>query len=216
MTLQTISVTRALVELKRLDERISKAIGSGLFVSRTIGRDTYKKAVGTSDSVTAVEQKIQASFDRVSSLISNREKVKSALVLSNATTRVKVLNRDMTVAEAIELKSTVATRNALLAAMRGQLALERTQVERAAAQLDAEIETSVNALYGTDRTKIDADMIKSVGDVKRSQKEVALLDPAKIESKIELLEADILNLTSELDFVLSESNARTEITVDLT
>lgn len=216
MTMQKISVTRALVELKRLDERINKAITGGLYVARTVGRDTNKKVVGSSDSVTAVEQRIQGSFDKVTSLIANREKVKSALVMSNATTRVQVMGKSLTVAEAIELKSTVAFRTAYMTIMRQQLLQERAQVERANAALDAEIETSLNALYGTDRTKIDAETAKGVGDVKKSQKEVALLDPSKIESKIEAVEADILNLSSELDFVLSESNARTEIEVDLT
>lgn len=216
MTMQKISVTRALVELKRLDERINKAITGGLFVARTVGRDANKKVVGSSDTVTAVEQRIQGSFDKVASLIANREKIKSALVLSNATTRVTVLGRTMTVAEAIELKSTVAFRTSYVTTLRHQLLQERAQVERANIALDAEIETSLNALYGADRTKIDAETAKSVGEVKKSQKEVALLDPSKIETKIEAVEADILNLSSELDFVLSESNAKTELEVDLT
>ena len=96
---------------------------------------------------------------------------------------------------------------------------ERAQVERANVLLDAEIETSVNALYGTDRTKIDAETAKGVAEVKKGQKEMALLDSGRIETKIEAVEAveaDILNLSSELDFVLSESNAKTEIEVDLT
>lgn len=215
MTMQKISVTRALVELKRLDERITKAIASGVFVARTVGRDTNKKVVGSSDSVTAVEQKIQGSFDRVTSLISNREAIKSALVMSNATTRVKVMGRDLTVAEAIELKSTVAFRTSYVNTLRAQLLQERAHVDRANTMLDAEIETSLNALYGTDRTKIDAETAKSVAEVKKSQKEAALLDAGKIETKIEAVEADILNLSSELDFVLSESNARTEIEVNL-
>ena len=107
MTMQKISVTRALVELKRLDERIGKAISGGLFIARTVGRDTNKKVVGSSDSVAAVEKRIQGSFDKVTSLITNREKIKSALVMSNATTHVSIMGRNVTVAEAIELKSTV-------------------------------------------------------------------------------------------------------------
>ena len=215
MTMQKISVTRALVELKRLDERIGKAISGGLFVARTVGRDSNKKVAGSSDSVTAVEQRIQGSFDKVTSLIANRERIKSALVLSNATTRVTVMGRTMTVAEAIELKSTVTFRTTYMSTLRHQLLQERAQVERANIALEAEIETSLNTLYGADRAKIDAETVKSVGDVKRSQKEVALLDTGKIEAKIEAVEADILNLSSELDFVLSESNAKTELEVDL-
>lgn len=215
MTVQQISVTRALVELKRLDERISKAISGGQFVARTIGRDTNKKVVGSSDSVTAIEQKIQGSFDKVQNLITNREKMKSAIVMSNANTKVTILGRVISVAEAIELKSTVGFRTQYLNTMRGQLTSERNYVDKASAMLDAEIETSLNTLYGADSKKIDADTVKSVTDVKKSQKEQVLLDPSKVEEKIAAVEADILNLTSELDFVLSESNARTVIEVEL-
>lgn len=215
MTMTKISVTRALVELKRLDERIAKAIAGGLFVSRTIGRDANKKVAASSDSIVAVEQRIQGSFDKVAGLIANREKIKSALVLSNAKTLVTVMGRTMTVAEAIELKSTVTFRSSYVNAMRQQLVQERILVERANAALDTEIETSLNALYGADRTKVDGEMAKSVVDVKRNQKEAALLDTCKIETRIEAVEADILNLSSELDFVLSESNAKTEFEIDL-
>src|ERR1035437_8401176 len=136
MSAQQISVTRALVELKRLDERISKAISGGLFVARTIGRDTNKKVIGSSDTVASVEAKIHGSFDKVNSLIVNRERIKSAIVLSNANTKVKILGRDVTVAEAIELKSTVAFRTQFLETMRRQLTGERQQVEKASIVLD--------------------------------------------------------------------------------
>jgi hypothetical protein len=215
MAKQQISVTRALVELKRLDDRISKAIMGGVFVGRIIGRDTNAKVVGSNDTVAAVTSKIQGSFDKVSALIANRAAIKSALVLSNAQTQVQVLGKGMTVAEAIELKSTVAFRQTFMDRMRVQQSNAREAIERANAQLDAEIETSINTLYGADRSKIDADTIKGVIDIKKSQKEQSLLDPARIEAKIEAVEADILNLTSELDFVLSESNARTSIEVEL-
>jgi len=215
MTTQQISVTRALVELKRLDERITKAISGGQFIARTIGRDTNRKVVGSTDSVSAVEQKIQGSFDKVNSLIANRERMKSAIVMSNANTKVTILGKVVSVAEAIELKSTVGFRSQYMNTMRQQLTAERNQVDKSAIMLDAEIETSLNTLYGADSKKIDAETMKSVSDVKKSQKEQALLDSGKVEEKIAAVEADILNLTSELDFVLSESNAKTVIEVEL-
>ena len=215
MATQQISVTRALVELKRLDERIAKAISGGRFIARTIGRDTNKKVVGSTDSVSAVEQTIQGSFDKVTALISYRERMKSAIVMSNAKTQVTILGRQISVAEAIELKSTVGFRTMYLNTLRSQLLAERTHVDKATANLDLEIETSLNTLYGADSKKIDAETLKSVSDVKKSQKEQALLDAGKIEEKILAVETDILNLSSELDFVLSESNARTVIDVDM-
>jgi hypothetical protein len=52
-------------------------------------------------------------------------------------------------------------------------------------------------------------------EIQKNQKEQALLDSGKIEDKMAAVEADILNLSSELDFVLSESNAKTVISVEL-
>lgn len=214
MSEKRISVTRALVELKRFDERIQKAITGGVFVGRTIGRDVNKKMVGTSDTVAEVTLKIQGSFDRVQSLMAARSKLKSEIVMSNAATKVTVCGEEVSVAEAIEMKSTVAFRTQFLNAMRHQLAMERSQIDRASTALDVEIETSLNALYGADSKKIDADTAKSVSDVKKNQKDQALLDPSKVEDKMAAVEADILNLSSELDFVLSESNARTTVNFD--
>ena len=42
-----ISITRALVELKRLDQRIQQATINGLFVTRTQGANQNKKLVDT-------------------------------------------------------------------------------------------------------------------------------------------------------------------------
>lgn len=210
-----ISVTRALVELKRLDERISKAVTGGVFISRTIGRGTSQKVVGSSDSVADMTQKIQGSFDKVTSLILNRERMKSAIVMSNAATKVTILGREISVAEAIELKSTVSVRTLYLNTLRAQMLSELNMVSKATALLEAEIETSVNTLYGADSKKLDPETLKNVSEVKKTQKEQALLDSGKIADKIEAIEADILNLTSELDFVLSESNAKTVISVEV-
>ena len=214
MTVQTISVTRALVELKRLDERIQKAISGGVFVARTVGTDTKKKVVGTNDSIADVSAKILGSFDKVQSLIANRAAIKSAIVMSNAATKVSILGKEVSVAEAIELKSTVQFRTQYVNTLRHQLTNERNLVDRANIALETEIEAAVTTLLGADKRSDEAN-VKSITDVKKSQKEQALLDAGKIEDKIAAVETDILNLTSELDFVLSESNAKTVISVDL-
>ena len=214
MTVQTISVTRALVELKRLDERIQKAISGGVFVARTVGADTKKKVVGTTDSIADVSAKILGSFDKVQSLIANRAAIKSAIVMSNAATKVSILGKEVSVAEAIELKSTVMFRTQYVNTLRHQLTNERNLVDRANIALETEIEAAVTTLLGADKRSDEAN-VKSITDVKKSQKEQALLDAGKIEDKIAAVETDILNLTSELDFVLSESNAKTVISVDL-
>jgi hypothetical protein len=52
-----------------------------------------------------------------------------------------------------------------------------------------------------------------VAKPQRNLKEAALLDPMKIADKIKALEDEISLIKTELDYALSEVNAKTEIEV---
>lgn len=213
MTTQTMSITRALVELKRLNDRITTAIQYGKFVSRTVGQNKYKKVVGSNDTPEQMAGKIQASFDTVDSLIANRQKIKSAIVLSNANTKVTVNGQEMTVAEAIEMKGTVTFRNQYLFNLRQQQAAETRAVELTNTALEGSIDAMITTICGAEKSKIDANTLATIATPQKEQKEAAILDPAKIEDRITKLTEEISVLSSELDFTLSESNARTTITI---
>jgi hypothetical protein len=214
MTQQTISVTRALVELKRYNDRVTQAIAVP-FVSITVGKEANQKVLNSNKTVSAVSLEIQGAFDKVEALIKNREKLKAAIVKSNAETQVELLGRSMSVAEAIELKTSVELRSALLSQLRRQLLTAKTAIERANVELEAKIDASLNTVYGSEKSKIAEDLVKQIATPQRNQKEQNLLDPCGIEDKIEKLQDEVSAITSELDFVLSESNARTLITVEL-
>lgn len=211
--METMSITRALVTLKRLNDRISHAISKGKFISRTSGKNNFKKVTGSNDSVEAMTAKIQGSFDSVDTLITQRGAIKSAIVLSNANTDVVIAGRTMKVCEAIELKSTVDFRKAYLASMRLQLMTETRHVEVENEKLNTSIEGFLSNIYGSEKSKINDDTYKLVADPQKEQKEAALLDPQKIEQRITQLEEEISIIESEIDFCLGESNARTNITV---
>lgn len=207
-----ISVTRALVELKTLGDRINRAIAQGTFVSTVVGHGNQRKSLDF-PSVVDLENKIKGSFDSVNALIFEREKIKSAIVLSNANTMVQLMNRTMTVAEAIELKATVDFRNTYLNTLRSQLTNSRNRATVDNAKLETKIETLLTTLYGSEKTKVDQASVAAVSDPQRNQHEVTLFDPCSISAKIEQLQNEVEVLTSEIDFVLSESNAKTEIEV---
>ena len=209
-----ISITRALVELKRFDQRITQALNSSKFVERTVGRGNKRKVPFSNVSIADTEAAIRGSYDKVDQLIKNRAAMKSKIVLSNATTKVTVLGTEMTVAEAIELKTSVSSRQQYVNVLRAQLQQHRQVIEVDNAKLQAKIDTSLNSIYGTEKAKIDAAMVAQVADPQRDLLESELLDPAGIEKRIEKLQEEISEIASEIDFVLSEANARTEIEVD--
>lgn len=212
-TKQSMSITRALVELKRLNDRINTAVQSGKYVARTVGKEQFQKVAQSNDTVSEMTKSIQASFDLVDSLISNREKIKSAIVMSNAMTKVKVLNREMSIAEAIELKSTIQFRTSYLNSLITQFTRESNEVEKANVLMESAIELSLNTIYAGEKSKINEDILKTISEPQKQQKENKLLDPAKIELRIAKLREDIGDLSSELDSTLSESNSRTIIEV---
>lgn len=210
-----MTVTRALVELKRLDDRINSAISQGVFVGVTVGKDAQRKIVNSHISVSEAENQIKGSFDTVEQLIANRQKIKSAVVLSNAQTKVTVLGREMSVAEAIELKSTITFRTVFANTLKRQAQAAQLAVNDLQTKLDDAIERGVTTLYGSDKSKVDAGAYEVVATPQRNSKQPAVLDPQKISEKIAKVEKEISDLSSEVDFILSESNARTTIEVDI-
>lgn len=210
-----ISVTRALVELKRFDERIQQATQQ-VFVSRTVGHKAQQKVFGSAKSVDVVKSEIKGAFDKIESLMKNRQKLKAAIVLSNANTTVSIMNQTMTVAEAIELKQQVSLRESYLYALRAQLQNNRALIDKANADLQNKIDTSLNNIYGSEKSKIGPDVVASVAEPQKDAHEQNLLDPCDIENKILTLDSEVKAIKSELDFVLSESNARNlvEVTLD--
>ena len=209
-----MSVTRALAELKRLDDRLNRMTTDQLiFVSVAVGQGDKQKVLGVSDTVQNVVSQIQSNRDRVNSMIEQRAKIKAAVVASNAATKVKLGSREMTVAEAIELKKSIDVQRNMLATYRRQVIQANALVAKQNAALEAQIETNLATIYGNEKGKVDASMFEAIAKPQREQKEASLIDPIKINDLIKSLEEEISLVETELDFTLSESNAKTEIEV---
>lgn len=209
-----MSVTRALAELKRLDDRLNRmATDQSIFVSVAVGQGDKQKVLGVSDTVQNVVSQIQSNRDRVNSMIEMRAKIKSAVVASNAATKVKLGAREMTVAEAIELKKSIDVKRNVLSTYRRQVINANALVAKQNAALEAQIETNLATIYGNEKGKVDASMFEAIAKPQREQKEASLIDPIKINDLIKSLEEEISLVETELDFTLSEQNAKTEIDI---
>lgn len=208
-----MSVTRALAELKRLDDRIAKATSEGVFVTVSIGLNSKKKVLGSSGTVEQAASDIQSNYDRINELFKQRSKIKGKLVQSNAVTKLTLGAVEMTVAEAIELKRSISSKKAFVHVLRQQLTNANGLVARENAKLDAAIESNLATIYGNDKGKVEASMFDAIAKPQREQKEANLLDPVKLAEKIKSLDEEISLVDTELDFTLSEVNAKTEITL---
>lgn len=211
-----MSITRALVELKNLDKKITQANTGVNFVGITVGKDNNKKVhYPQGYDVKSCTEVIQGNFDKVTKLIKNRQQIKSAVVQSNATTNVMISGKTMTVAEAIETKTSLPYKEQLLNVLIQQVNAANSHIAALNSKLNEDIDKALSVVYGNEKGKVEAEMYEQVAEPQRKQKEAVLLDPCKIDQKIKVLQDEIQTIKSELDFILAESNAKTEIEVDM-
>ena len=208
---KTITITRGLATLKTLEARIYQAISSGTYIG--VSRGAAEAVVNSIKTKTQVESDINASFQSVNDLINERDAIKRAIVLSNAATKVIIGNVEMTVAEAIERKTSVKFEQNLLQYLMAAYSTAQSQMATQATRVDADTEKRLQTLFGADKTKVTAEQQTMVRNQVLSESEGKLIDPLKLDEKIQALRKKIEDFNTEVDFVLSESNARTEITI---
>lgn len=197
--METITITRGLVQLKLLRKRIDKA--SQRLEVVTVSTDPKAR------DLTAKED-LQSIHD----LIERYNKIKREIDVSNATTTIKVAGETMLVIEAIARKTTIVMQSDVLRKIRHQLQEARYEVETANEQAQSRLDRLLEANYGKD-TKVSETEIKGITDTFWKANLVELVDPAKIEEYIEKMDEYVDNFLAEVDLVLSESNSQTTIEI---
>lgn len=203
-----LTITRALSELKLLDKRIRKEIESASFVA---GVQKKKKIMGmyTKDEFS---KKSHGEIDSVQSLIERRKMIKSALVNSNARTMVTIAKNTMTVAEAIERKTSIEYEKELLQKMKKRYNAAYNEVENANTQVKQKLDILLESNFGKD-IKASATDVEAISKPYLEQNEWELVDPLGIVGRIEKFEREIDEFEHEVDFILSESNTITTIEI---
>ena len=198
--MSSISITRALVELKTLDSRIQKKIDTSIFVSYK--GQFHQPADGIKDAL--------ANFQSANDLIERRKKIKSAIITSNATTKVTICGNEMTIAEAIETKSSIRHKKNLLAVLKAQYGNSVSTVEAINAKVRKDLENKSSREGDKDKQQMS---LEEFSKTYISLHGVELFDPLKVSQKIEQLEQFIVQFEQEVDYILSERNATTLIEV---
>ena len=203
-----ISITRSLNELKLLEARINRAITEGTYVALQIGNNKINGHMSVED----FNKSAEAYDKKVKDLIRRRSAIKAAIVESNAVTTVSVSNEEMTVAQAIDEKNAIGYKKSYLHQLRSQytLALRKLESENETVKvrLDKHLETSLgkDAKGKEDQVTL---LTNSFNELNRAK----LVDPLNLKAQIEALQEHIEGFESEVDFILSESNTRTLITI---
>ncbi|MFP9035506.1 hypothetical protein, partial [Enterococcus faecalis] len=138
---------------------------------------------------------------------------KASLIKSNAETIVEIGSRKMTVAEAIEAKRSMELKAQLLANMRKQFHAATVKFNTQKAQFDAKYERLQDSMATRDK-KTSEDEVKMQLNLLELKNTPFLIDPLGLEKLIKQHDEEYQDFATNVDFVLSESNASTFIEVE--
>ncbi len=212
MTRETMTIHKALAELKILDGRIKKEIQYGSYCAANKHSNVKINGIQIEDFKKAA----QGTYDKVSDLINRRKAIKKAVVLSNAKTTVKIADVEYTVAEAIEMKNHGIEFEALLInAMDSQYRQAQAEVNRQNGNnLEERADQYVTAIYGQREGKANSADIEKVRKDFLEANSYEIIDPINIPEKVDTLRQKIDAFMAEVDSALSVSNALTEIMIE--
>ena len=201
---QQISITQALAELKLIRKRFEKVLKDAKFItvktkSKTIDVDEFSRAA-------------KGSYQSFRDLVSRYNKVKAAIVISNATATVMIAGRKYSIAEAVERKRSIEVEKTLLNTMRAQWQCTSMEAERHQEIQQERLDKMLLQELGKD-SKTSVDVVTALTDTFMKNNKAELIDPIGLDAKIKELSEELDNFETNADWVLSESNCRTMITV---
>jgi hypothetical protein len=204
--MSSISIARALVELKTLDSRINKITSSTNWI-------LYKTKNKNSNFTEEEFKKTTLSeFQSLNDLITRRDNLKNAILKSNSVVEVELGGVKMTVSQAIEYKKTIQYKKTLLEVLKRQRQMVTIEYEAHKQRVQNKIDENIKVICGKD-SKPDETVIKSVSEGITKGDPIDIFDPLGLDKVIKELETSIEDFTANVDYVLSESNALTTINV---
>ena len=202
--MSAISISQALAELKLLRKRIQTATSNSIFATLKKKRDLLDVQRFTSDA--------QASYQSYKDLLNRYNSIKAAIVLSNATTRVSIAGTEYTVADAVERKKTIEMEKNMLHLMQMQFDKVKNDYDSHTSLENTRVERLIQTELGKD-SKTNVEVITQLSETFLAQNRAEIVDPLNLAKEISALNKTIEDFETKVDWILSESNGRTMITV---
>jgi len=208
-----ITVTEALSTLKLLDKKIEKqskvlefyaweTVANGKVM---VGRDYFPSVKDATDFITKAH-------DKVTSLMASRARLKSKVVASNAQTKVNIGKAEMTVAEAIEYKSSISSQLVVENRINHAISKVTRAQDDLETRIQTQIENKVNLVLGNKKS-LDAsdDTLQIIEKQVRESNKIVFHDPLSAVELMSNLSEEILEFLGSVDVVLTVSNSTTMV-----
>ena len=202
-----ISVTQGLAELKLLDKRINKELSYVFWAKVSTKNNRVDEA--------ALKKTAQSQYQSYMDLVKRRDTIKRAIVLSNAVTTVTVGSGALwkgTVAEAIEHKASLVYKKSLLDKIKRCMTSVEAEYTSANEALERRLDGFLSSELGKD-VKTNPETITALRQSFMETNKVELVDPLDLVKMAKELSDEIDSFETNVDWVLSEANGKTMITV---
>ena len=212
MTTETMTIHRGLAEINVLEDRISKLTREAIFCGAA--KQSMKKMNGV--SIEEYKANGQSSLDKIKDLIARLNAIKRAISESNAVTHRIVCGKDYTIAQIIWMNQHgIDFLSDLLNQMERQYSNAISTIERANANLsDRADDFVIRSNNPVDKDGMSSEAIRDMRDGYIERETMILIDGIDIKKTKDDLADEINKFKAEVDAVLSESNATTEITIE--
>lgn len=209
---ETMTVHKALSELKVLDARIHKELGEVKFVVNNKHNNAKIDGKNIADFCASMKEKYQS----LRTLINRRNAIKAAVTMSNATTSVNICGKSYTVAEAIDMKSVgIGYMKEILDKLETQYraATKFAEKENGSA-MESRADNYMATMYSSTDLKNMSDEIKKVREAFIASQSVDIVETVNATKEMDSLRNTVDTFVSEVDSALSVSNALTTIEVE--
>lgn len=209
--MESMTLAKALVELKLLTKRIEKRSDE----LKPVAVKQAGKLLSTKLTQTEFEKNAKACWQSVRDLMARRSRIKSALVVANATVQVKICGKDYTLAEAIEQKQMMKLEETIICSTREKFAEVKFEMEEIERNNDAKLQKLLESVYGGagKERSVAAEDHDAVATPFKKANEPTLVDPLDCEKMLRKIEEEMENFLAEVDVCLSVANATNSITI---
>lgn len=213
---KTLTVQEALNELKVLDKRIERKLGDTKYVG-VVQEDKLVYPASSKGDKDKFISDAKSSIDSLLDLIAYRHALKAGVLRSNALTEVVIGDKTMTVAEAIDYKTSIQSEKDLVKTLVNDLTQATTKMTRINTDIDMALEKKQNSLLGSDKDDKNSDVIKFLKEQAEKEKATVLeleVGKALVSDYTKAKLDSIEQFEQTVDFKLTASNVATEITVE--
>ena len=209
MTTETMTIHRGLCELKVLISRINKVIDESNFCTATKASMRKLKGVPIED----FKKDSQSALDQIKDLMARYDAIKRAISESNAKATVEIAGKSYTVAEAIYMNQYgLEFKQRLHLHMSNEYSAAIKAIEKENAQLSDRADRYI-ASTTSNKENMDPGSVTELRNDYIERETMVLIDGIGIKETMNGLADEIDKFKSEVDSVLSTSNATTTITI---